>query len=39
LTAERYFDYALESATAGYGFLSAQRAEVLRERLAELATP
>jgi len=38
LTAEPYFDYALESATAGYGPLSAQRAEVLRERLAELET-
>jgi hypothetical protein len=38
LTAEPYFDYALESATAGYGPLSAQRAAVLRERLAELAT-
>jgi hypothetical protein len=38
LTAEPYFDYALESATAGYGPLSAQRAAVLRGRLAEIAT-
>lgn len=38
LTEEPYFDYALESATAGYGPLGAQRAEILRGRLAELVT-
>jgi len=38
LTAEPYFDYALESATAGYGPLGAQRVGVLRGRLAELVT-
>lgn len=36
LTAEPYFDYVLESATAGYGDLSAQRSAILRERLARL---
>lgn len=36
LMSEPYFNYALESATAGYGPLSSQRAEVLQGRLAEL---
>jgi hypothetical protein len=36
LMAEPYFDYALDSATAGYGELGAERAGLLRDRLHEL---
>ncbi len=33
LMAEPYFDYSLDSATAGYGQLGAERAGLLRDRL------
>ncbi len=33
LLAEPYFDYALDSATAGYGALGSERAGLVRERL------
>lgn len=36
LRAEPYFDYAVDSATAGYGSLGAERANVLRRRLDDL---
>lgn len=36
LGAEPYFDYAVDSATAGYGSLGAERASLLRDRLEQL---
>jgi Nucleotidyl transferase AbiEii toxin, Type IV TA system len=36
LMAEPYFDYALESATAGYGSLAVERARLLRDRVQEI---
>lgn len=37
LLAEPYFDYAADSATAGYGSLGAERAGLLRDRLKDIA--
>lgn len=36
LQAERYFDYAVDGATAGYGPLGADRANLVRERLQQV---
>jgi hypothetical protein len=36
LQAEHYFDYAVDGATAGYGPLGADRADLVRERLHQL---
>ncbi len=36
LRVEHYFDYAIDSATAGYGPLGAERASLLRDRLDDL---
>jgi hypothetical protein len=36
LQAEHYFDYAVDGATAGYGPLGADRANLVRERLQQL---
>jgi hypothetical protein len=38
LRAEPYFDYAVEGATASYGPIGAERAQLVRDRIEELLT-